>query len=783
MADAEEWYDKLGPAPVSRAPLVPLSPLLAYQRALERYESSRLFEIQQTLGIGGSLTKPRALAEYLTEHIGEARFVERLVAELDTNAKLALSLFALSDAPSWPLNGLVHALATLGVDAPITLHQLLSRGMIALEFGDLRSLGELTQLLERESEEGVNMLVHPAVLGAVRTTPPDQPLPTVTAPVRQIREADGLELILRLGAVWQRVQEAPLRRTQQGSLYKRDRDRLEDDPVLAGPVADMIEPLPDMVAFWLALSRGIGLVIDEANSDRIIAAEPEYWSDNAVHLPQMLAVRWLGLRTWHEQAGMQEEGSEVRLALPFVRPAILLWLATAPEDHWIALEDFAAHLYGLLPNWDRVSFLGEAPAKSAAQPKGARGKRSARSPREVQEPGVLEAVLLGPAYQLGLVRTGEEDITGRRVVQLSALGRYILAMGPFPPPRPSFEHFLFVQPNFEIIAYRQGLNPSLIGQFSRFARWSQLAAALELKLTAESVYLGLEGGMTPAQILDRLSRHSSRPLPAGVAEALRTWAVRRERVTYNATATLIEFACREDLDNALALWPPGSGAPPVPITDRLLLVEDESTIPFQRFRMAGSRDYRRAPEVCVEVEADGVSLALDLGRSDLLVDAELTRFADEQPLEPSRGSLTNPRRRFRVTSSSLARAAEHGLTNSMLVNWYQRRAGTSIPPAVQLLLFAAESRTPTLPTSRPLVLHTPTADLLDGLLQHPQTRDHLGDRLGPTSIVIIEEALPELRVILGSLGVSLSDPQATLTPKSTEPPSLAKGSRPKPGSR
>ena len=57
-------------------------------------------------------------------------------------------------------------------------------------------------------------------------------------PVGQIREADGLEPVLRLAALWQRVDEVPLRQTQQGTLYKRDRERLEDDPVLAGPIAD-----------------------------------------------------------------------------------------------------------------------------------------------------------------------------------------------------------------------------------------------------------------------------------------------------------------------------------------------------------------------------------------------------------------------------------------------------------------------------------------------------------------------------------------------------------------
>ena len=88
------------------------------------------------------------------------------------------------------------------------------------------------------------------------------------------------------------------------------------------------------------------------------------------------------------------------------------------------------------------------------------------------------------------------------MVQLTPLGRYVLAAGPTPPPRPTFEQFLFVQPNFEVIAYRQGLTPQLVGRLSRFAWWTQIGAALELKLTRESIVLGLDGGLTPESMLD-----------------------------------------------------------------------------------------------------------------------------------------------------------------------------------------------------------------------------------------------------------------------------------------
>jgi hypothetical protein len=200
------------------------------------------------------------------------------------------------------------------------------------------------------------------------------------------------------------------------------------------------------------------------------------------------------------------------------------------------------------------------------------------------------------------------------------------------------------------------------------------------------------------------------------------------------------------------------------VSDRLVLVEDESTIPWGRFRMAGSRNYRLPSEACVEVEADGITLSLDLARSDLLVDAELARFADETthalaPLALVGADLrtAGARRRFMVSAGSLARAESTGLSASSLAQWYLRRTGTELPPAVRLLLVAHGPRAAPLSVSRPLVLTAPSEEILDGLVQHPETRNHLGVRLGPTSVVVPEGALDELRAALEQLGLSLDE--------------------------
>jgi hypothetical protein len=240
-------------------------------------------------------------------------------------------------------------------------------------------------------------------------------------------------------------------------------------------------------------------------------------------------------------------------------------------------------------------------------------------------------------------------------------------------------------------------------------------------------------------------------LPSSVEDSVRTWSGRRERVTYHASATLIEFATPEELEAALEDWPPGRETPNR-ISPRLLLVDDVSSIPFQRFRQAGARDYRKPSEPCVDLDADGVTLAIELGRSDLLVDAEIIRFADEQP---ARVDAQTSRRRFVVNRRSLARGVEGGLTSASLARWYLQRTGEAMPASVRLMLHAVTPEGSPIEVSHPRLLAAPSPELLDGLLQHPATRDAFIERVGPRHAVVADAAWPALAAALEDLGLEL----------------------------
>jgi hypothetical protein len=362
--------------------------------------------------------------------------------------------------------------------------------------------------------------------------------------------------------------------------------------------------------------------------------------------------------------------------------------------------------------------------------------------RPSQRQSWIPAFLLGFAFQLRWVQA-VKDSDDTWHVRLSPLGRWLLGLADQPAAAASFARTLVVQPNLEVIAYRQGLTPALIARLSRFALWKSFGSACALQLGAESIYRGLESGLGFEGIVQTLEQHGVRALPSSVIESLRTWADKRERISVFPSATLFEFATLEDMNEALA-----RGLPGIRLSDRLLAVASENDIDFRNYRLAGTRDYGLPPEKCVDVGADGVTLAIDLARSDLLMETELERFA-----EALDQAGVNGKRRFRLTPASLARGRESGLGLRELEDWFHQRAGQPLSPAGRLLM--NDARLDGLLARRHLVLHVTDPELADGLLQWPDTRALIQDRLGPAALVIAEENLEVLRERLAALGRSL----------------------------
>jgi hypothetical protein len=692
--------------------------------------------------VAGKLLKPRnqwpveELIERSVATISNAAVVDRRLEELGPAGRRLLALIGHSRQPRWKLGSLLEMLAALGNAEGMTpVFALFESGLLYPELqgvgasgGPLR-LKSFEEWLGQSSATGYHVFAHPHV--SARAMQEDLGLPDcpgVTVEAREVREADGLEWPLRLSALWQQIAGSPLRRTQQGDFFKRDLDRLRKDPLLHAAPADGLAELPDAGLLAVALAEMVGLL--QATDGELRAAPvPGAWENG---LSPALEAVWMALPyldSWNALDGWRGGPAS---ANPYPSACLLafLLLGKLPEGAWadpVAVEQWVLAHH---PYW------------------------SADAVRPSRLRSWLPTFLLGLAYQLRLLQAAK-DSQGTWLVRLSPLGRWLLGLADAPGEGAAYTQTLLVQPNLEIIAYRQGLSPGLIFHLAQFAAWKTLGAACTLQLQPDTVYLALESGQTFETLVQTLERHGMRPTPPAVIEALRTWANKHERIVVYPSATLFEFATGEDLNEALA-----RGLPATRLGERLAVVVSENGVDFRHFRLTGTRDYGLPPEKCVAIESDGVTLTIDLARSDLLLETELQRFA-----EPLDRSNVNGRRQYRLTPASVAAGRESGLGLRALEEWFLQRSGQPLSAAARLLLLG--DQVPPVELRRRLVLHAASADVADGIAQWPRTRALIQERLGPMALAVAEEDSEELKNRLQELGiqVEMNAPE----PSSTEP--------------
>jgi hypothetical protein len=688
------------------------------KQTLQRYDPALVREVAARLIRPRNEWPVEELVERCAATATNPPVIDRRLRDLDPAARRVLALIGRSRQPRWRLGSLLELLAALGhAEGPRPVFTLFEAGLLYPDLpDDLTRLRNFEQWLGQASAVGFSVFAHPLV--AARALGEDLGLPECPGAVASagaVHEADGLEWPLRLAVLWQQVAAAPLRRTQQGDFFKRDLDRLRADPLLNGPAGDSLAEVPDAGLLAITLAGILGIV-EERDGELRAAGLPAAWDEG---LPAALLSLWTALphlEAWDPLDGWRGGGAA---ASPFPSAYLLalLLLARLPDGAWARPADVGDWVLGHHPYW------------------------TAEAVRPSRLRDWAGTFLLGLAYQLRWLQAAR-DADGEWVVRLSPLGRWLLGEGEPPPADAAYPQTLLVQPNLEIIAYRQGLTLPLIGKLAKFAAWKSLGAACMLQLGPETVYRALEAGETFQGIVRTLEQHGTRATPAPVVESLRTWANKRERITVYPAGAILEFAGPDDLNEALARGLPGTR-----LSDRLALVAAESAIDYRHFRLTGTRDYSLPAEKCVEVEPDGVTLAVDLARSDLLVETELRRFAEPLP-RPS----ANGRRQYRLTPASLASAQEGGLNLPLLETWFAQRTGQPLPAATRLLLTGPQLPAPEL--RRHLVLHVDTEEIADGLMQWPATRGLIEARLGPTALAVAEADAEKLREQLRLLGMA-----------------------------
>jgi hypothetical protein len=705
---------------------------------LRRYDEALLRKVAAKLVRPRNQWPVEELISRSLETVENPVVLDRRIAELEPGGRQLLALIGHSRQPCWALGNVVELMMSLGhEDGLKPVFDLLEAGLLfphlpALPEGREKAgrINSFSQWLTAAGPNGLNVFSLPRI--ASRAIGADLGLPDLSqesgdrsqesgvskAPGGVFgtrgEESDGLEWLLRLGVLWQQVAAAPLRRTQQGGFFKRDVERLEQDPLLNGAPADLLVDVPDLGFLLAALADEEGILEDvdgEVRAGRL----PAVWDAGLAEALESLYIALPRLRGWTPVDGWK--GAEEMVGNPFPSAFLLalLVLSRLPEGAWVRPEAVEAWLTAQHPYWN------------------------AESARPSRQRPWMATFLLGVAFPLRLVLAAK-DGDGYRV-RLSPTGRWLLGLGETPSPAPGFTRTLLVQPNLEIIAYRQGLTPALIGRLTRFAAWKTLGAACTLQLEPETVYRALETGETFDSICLALAQHGTRATPPAVLDLLRTWANKRDRITVFPSAALMEFASGADLEAALA-----RGLPGIRVADTVVVVPSEDAIDYKNFRLTGTRDYALPPDRCVTIEPDGVTLSVDLARSDLLLETELPRFA-----EVVDRSAHNGRRQYRLTPASLAAS---GMSPATLETWFQQRTGQPISAAARLLLTGVQG---TVQLRKHLILQVPLEEIADGLMQWPITRALIEERLGPTALSVSEENREALRQRLEELGVQVQE--------------------------
>jgi hypothetical protein len=377
---------------------------------------------------------------------------------------------------------------------------------------------------------------------------------------------------------------------------------------------------------------------------------------------------------------------------------------------------------------------------------------------------LIQALLLGWLYplhiiQAGTIQTRSDDAASTKAdsveapvwaVRLSSFGRLLLNNNPITQPVRDSTKMLLIQPNMEMIAYRQGLTPRTIAELSEMASWTGLGSACTLHLDQSGIHRGLEQGATFESISGVLQLHAVHGVPGNVFEAIRTWAAKRDRITVYERANILEFLQQTDRDHALR-----RGLGGIPIADRYLLIEDEHSLDFRHFRSLGTRDYALPPMTCVVVADDGVSLSIDTSKADLLVETELQRFSAAKPPNVA-GAADNgsfPASGYLISPQTLAAARLAGLSMRFLEEWFRRRTGKPPPAAVRLLWDERNGEFARL--SQPIILTLPEESVADGLWQWPETRELLQERIGSFSFLVSPDHLASLQKKLEEIAYPL----------------------------
>ena len=269
----------------------------------------------------------------------------------------------------------------------------------------------------------------------------------------------------------------------------------------------------------------------------------------------------------------------------------------------------------------------------------------------------LRQLLVQPLHWLGVAAVGRDQNGAFVAFRISPLGAHLLGLSDEMPDlgaESEGEKPLIIQPNFEIIAYTEPQHLQTLYQLERFATRESAERVAHYKLDRDSVYRGLQDGLSATQMREFLENHSRSGVPQNIAYSLDDWQNQWESVTVWPSASILETDTPDEMD---ALIRTLSDEAIKRLAPTWAVVEPKH-LQSARNYLTGSRgaralDYSLAIEQAFETTGD-LEIVVPAANLDLWLRAKIEGFAGEL-------DATKTETRFAITRDSLARAAKSGL--------------------------------------------------------------------------------------------------------------------------
>ncbi|MFH0900508.1 MAG: helicase-associated domain-containing protein [Pseudomonadota bacterium] len=516
--------------------------------------------------------------------------------------------------------------------------------------------------------------------------------------------------------------------------------------------SDPLEP-PDRVVLNYALLCAMGVVQHDEDSGWLV---PERIESLARLSHAALAWRctraWLDLHIWQDGVGAvpDRDGRETptRIDPDALRKArwMLAWALTrvahsksSPND-WYDLETFLLDLYeatgeseGLSFFWGGYSWMPH--LATAARKDELRGGFERSRAFWIDDEGRWVAnALFATLVYLGLVERGRNgrESSERWSFRLTDVGKAVFGAPEIKIQRAAgSEQCLTIQPNHEILLYLDSADGAAVITLGRIAaRESGTGVVQSFKLTRESVYGALEGGMTLAAIESFLTSRSRNGLPANVSSSLAEWSRKREAlVVRSGVALAVGFSDGQE---------PARGRQ---VGTQLVVASPRAAS-------------KRAKDLGIAVTADSSSAIRDwrvdehgvvsLGKGNPLVGtARLRRFATF-----AGGS-------WRITPDSVRAARGLGIPAEQIVEWLRQHLCHEVPPVLKIAIesWAGARRRAFL--GNVVLLQVNDLPTFEALRCSQRLQPFLNGTLAPGCLVVAAERRKEAVKTLCELGFSL----------------------------